>query len=411
MDQKRAAAGSSSQGEAQFPGQTTSSYCPPTSGADYYHSSNSTFPPPSGTAVGAPEPSPPPSLLGQAAAGGQAGSSSFTSTWITPASTEELAAGGDDDDNSFADTDFVFENGRRYHAPASGRVVYPLPNDESEQERDDMKHKLALWMMHEKLLYAPVEEALKRGGMVFDLGTGTGEWAMEMAQRYGKSQIFGCDISPIQPAYVWDNVFFSADDFEEDWTDYPENAFDYIHMRYTAFSIKDPAALLQRVMKHLKPGGYIEFQELTYWPRSDDNTLTETTPYAFRDFCYYVQLGVANLGLDLHMINRLPQGLRDAGFDDVTEARHKLPIGRWARDRRQRQKGIWFLRMILMEGLSAIAKRPLTQGLGWKAEQVEMFLVDVRKSLNDTSVHAYFPFSVVYGRKPLETAPAAAASR
>lgn len=71
-----------------------------------------------------------------------------------------------------------------------------------------------------------------------------------VAQRYGKSQIFGCDISPIQPAYVWDNVFFSADDFEEDWTDYPENAFDFIHMRYTAFSIKDPAALLQRVMKY-----------------------------------------------------------------------------------------------------------------------------------------------------------------
>lgn len=171
MDQKRAAAGSSSQEEAQFPSQTPSSHYPPTSGAaDYHHSSSNTFPQPSGTAVGAPEPSPPPSLLGQAAAGAQAGSSSFTSTWITPASTEELAAAGDDDDNSFADTDFVFENGRRYHAPASGRVVYPLPNDESEQERDDMKHKLALWMMHEKLLYAPVEEALKRGGMVFDLG-------------------------------------------------------------------------------------------------------------------------------------------------------------------------------------------------------------------------------------------------
>lgn len=150
---------------------------------------------------------------------------------------------------------------------------------------------------------------------------------------------------------------------------------------------------------------------MTYWPRADDNTLTDTTPYAFRDFCYYVQMGVANLGLDLHMIGRLPGMLRDAGFDDVTEARHKLPIGRWARDRKQRQKGIWFLRMILMEGLSAIAKRPLTQGLGWKAEQVEMFLVDVRKSLNDTGIHAYFPFSVVYGRKPLEGGAAATVSR
>lgn len=176
MDHNRAAAGSSSRGGGPFPGQTSSSYYPPTSGAaDYYSNSSSSInnpftQPPPGAAVGAPEPSPPPSLLGQAAAGPHAASSSFTSTWITPASTEELAAAGDDDGDSFADTEFVYENGRRYHAPASGRVVYPLPNDESEQERDDMKHKLALWMMHEKLLYAPVDEVLGRGGMVLDLG-------------------------------------------------------------------------------------------------------------------------------------------------------------------------------------------------------------------------------------------------
>jgi hypothetical protein len=81
--------------------------------------------------------------------------------------------------------------------------------------------------------------------------------------------------------------------------------------------------------------------------------------------------------------------------------RHKLPIGRWAKDRRQREKGMWHLRMILLEGLSAICKRPLMMGLGWKQVQVEMFLVDVRRSLNDAAVHAYFPFTVVYGRKPL----------
>lgn len=57
--------------------------------------------------------------------------------------------------------------------------------------------------------------------------------------------------------------------------------------------------------------------------------------------------------------------------------------------------------MILMEGLPAICKRPFMNGLGWKEAQVEMFLVDVRRSLNDASVHAYFPFTVVYGRKPV----------
>lgn len=103
------------------------------------------------------------------------------STWITPANTAELADQDllDDENSNYNnnanadyddDTNFVYEHGRRYHANADGRVMYPLPNDESEQERDDMKHKLALWMMHDKLFYAPVEDALTRGGMVIDLG-------------------------------------------------------------------------------------------------------------------------------------------------------------------------------------------------------------------------------------------------
>lgn len=94
-------------------------------------------------------------------------------SWISPANTAELAEDADNYNNNdydSEDTNFVYENGRRYHANADGRVLYPLPNDESEQERDDMKHKLALWMMHEKLFYAPVEERLALRGIVFDLG-------------------------------------------------------------------------------------------------------------------------------------------------------------------------------------------------------------------------------------------------
>lgn len=101
---------------------------------------------------------------------GRSDQASF-STWITAANSAELAEADGDDGDYDDDTNFVFENGRRYHANADGRVLYPLPNDESEQERDDMKHKLALWMMHEKLFYAPVEETLQQGGMVIDLGT------------------------------------------------------------------------------------------------------------------------------------------------------------------------------------------------------------------------------------------------
>lgn len=140
------------------------------------------------------------------------------------------------------------------------------------------------------------------------------------------------------------------------------------------------------------------------WPHADDDTLTPGTPYAFRDFCHYMHDGLARLGLDQFTITRLPDLLRARGFADVTEVRHKLPIGRWARERRQREKGTWFLRMIIMEGLSGICKRAFMHGLGWKESQVEMFLVEVRRSLNhhDGTVHAYFPFAVVYAQKPVD---------
>lgn len=72
-----------------------------------------------------------------------------------------------------------------------------------------------------------------------------------VAQKFGKAQVHGIDLSPIQPAYVWDNVFFSTGDFDEEttWADFPENSFDYIHMRFTSFCIKDAAVLLQRAMR------------------------------------------------------------------------------------------------------------------------------------------------------------------
>ncbi len=62
----------------------------------------------------------------------------------------------------------VYEGGMRYHAFRDGK--YAFPNDEVEQNRDDMKHAMALLLMRNKHFYAPVGDALKRGGEVLDLG-------------------------------------------------------------------------------------------------------------------------------------------------------------------------------------------------------------------------------------------------
>ena len=36
-----------------------------------------------------------------------------------------------------------------------------------------------------------------------------------------------------------------------------------------------------------------------------------------------------------------------------------------------------------------VAKRPMERGLGWTTAEIEIFLVEVRKSLVDSSFHSY----------------------
>jgi hypothetical protein len=64
--------------------------------------------------------------------------------------------------------DHVYEGGLRYHAYRAGR--YAFPNDETEQNRDDMKHTMTLMLCRGAYFYAPVEEVLEAGAEVLDLG-------------------------------------------------------------------------------------------------------------------------------------------------------------------------------------------------------------------------------------------------
>ncbi|KAL1872647.1 hypothetical protein VTK73DRAFT_1408 [Phialemonium thermophilum] len=290
----------------------------------------------------------------------------------------------------------VYDGGLRYHAFRDGK--YAFPNDEIEQNRDDMKHTMTRKLCHDRLFYAPVEDALRKGGQCLDLGTGTGIWVIEMGDAYPATSFTGIDLSPIQPNYVPENVHFFIDDFEEEWVD-PEDKFDYIHVRHTLHSVRDRGALLGRIFKHLKPGGYVEFQEMHYVPHCDDGSMTPETPYAFRDFMSYLEQGMRALGSDLNAITSLRAELAASGFEDIQQVTHKCPIGVWPRDKRLRLCG-HFMRTATMDGLRGLSRRPFGTGLRWTQLQIEMFLVDVRKAVMDSRFHVYFPFHVIYARKP-----------
>ena len=111
--------------------------------------------------------------------------------------------------------------------------------------------------------------------------------------------------------------------------------------------------------------------------------------------------GLAHLGINFHAAadGRLATMMRDVGFVNVTERVLQIPIGTWAKNKVLKTVGLYW-RTILTDGIQAIALGPLTRGCGWSREQVELFLIEVRKAYMDNSMLAYMPLHIVYGQKP-----------
>lgn len=91
---------------------------------------------------------------------------------------------------------YPMENGRRYHAFKDG--TYVMPNDESELDRLDLTHNMLKISMNMRLFDATLSKAPKN---ILDVGTGTGMWAIEMADEYPEADIVGTDLSPTQPSW------------------------------------------------------------------------------------------------------------------------------------------------------------------------------------------------------------------
>ncbi|KAF2138077.1 uncharacterized protein K452DRAFT_234911 [Aplosporella prunicola CBS 121167] len=287
--------------------------------------------------------------------------------------------------------DFVFENGRRFHKFREGRYLFP--NDDQEQEREDMKHALVVTVMGNMLHYAPIGDNPQN---ILDIGTGTGIWAVEMAETYPSATVQG--YACIKQHVVPPNCRFMVDDAESPWLD-PKEYYDLIHGRHILQAIKNFPAMLQTAYEHMKPGAYVELHEFEYQAGCDDGSLPKDG-YKLEEMLKYVAEGLKRLGPDLYGVLKLPQMLKDAGFVNVEDRITKVPIGPWAKNKLLRKTGL-YLQAIGLDGLQAIAMAPMTRGLGWSPQSVEVFLKDVRDQMKDPSIHAYYNFHAIYAQKPV----------
>lgn len=150
--------------------------------------------------------------------------------------------------------------------------------------------------------------------------------------------------------------------------------------------------------RHLKPGGWIELQEIHHFPQSPSEIpLPADLPLV--QFWDLIAQGLGNLGVDFRRTLSLSSMVRDSGYANVTERVFHVPIGTWPKNRTLKECGLYW-KTVLMEGLSPIALGPLTRGLGWTQMQVEAFLVGVRQCMREGKDNAFMPMHIVYAQRP-----------
>ncbi|PWW80887.1 S-adenosyl-L-methionine-dependent methyltransferase [Tuber magnatum] len=262
-------------------------------------------------------------------------------------------------------SDYQYENGRRYNGYRRGS----------------------------KLHWAPIDPNPQR---ILDIGTGTGSWAVDIADMYPSAHVIGTDLSPIQSHWVPPNLVYEIDDAESEWT-YKRDSFDLVHTRYLTGAFADWPKFIERSFTALKPGGWIECQEIESRILSDDGTLQPDS--ALAKWNELLREAAETYGRSVVAAARLANWMEDAGYVNVTNRCFKIPNNAWPKNPKMKEVGMYQMANFL-DGLQALTMALFTRALRWTPAEVEAYLVEVRKDIKNKNIHSYLNFYVAYGQKP-----------
>jgi len=276
---------------------------------------------------------------------------------------------------------------------------YFLPNDDEEMIRLDELH-FVLRKIYKHNVLAPIGR-LSKSAKILDMGTGSGRWAIEVADQFPTAEVYGVDLSPTQPTDVPENCEFCVGDFTElEDLDFAEASFDLVHSRLVQSGIVKECwpRYINNIYSLLKPGtGWVQLGEFSV-PQWEPGAVPEDSYYAqFRK--YVDELCVARNILPGG--EHLEQTLKDGGFVDIEVSRKVIDIGDWRGGiatsslRSARRSCRTFV-------LGAI--KPLAWNLSEQfpdEEERMAFAEKVAQECQDTVFHQYLIMHTVVGRKPM----------
>ena len=130
---------------------------------------------------------------------------------------------------------------------------------------------------------------------------------------------------------------------------------------------------------------------------SDDNTLPQNS--ALQQWSQGFSDASDAFGTSLSHTPQIKAMMEAAGFVDIQEYILKLPIGPWPKNKQLKRVGAFEL-VNMVDGIEGLTMRIFSKALGMPVEEIQLLLMEVRKEAKNSRVHSYYPFYVVFGRKP-----------
>ena len=144
------------------------------------------------------------------------------------------------------------------------RDAYPLNRDFLASSRLHLQHQL--WVSSLGYLLHP-SIPLKENTLIADVGCGTGIWSLELAKQLpagGKIEAYDLSLAQCPHRGWWpENVTFNELDIFEPIPQYLVGSYDVVYLRHFICVLQsgNPIPLLSALLKLLKPGGYLQWQE------------------------------------------------------------------------------------------------------------------------------------------------------
>lgn len=279
---------------------------------------------------------------------------------------------------------FLWLGGRRHVADAP----YVLPSDDQEVSRLDFQHYMLRYALRGNYA-APIRQPAS----ILDVGSGTGRWALEMAQRYPNANVVGTDLVEPKPESVStiglangripDNYTFVPGNVLERLP-FPDNAFDFVHMRLLLFAIaaeKWPAVAAELV-RVTRPGGWVESVETG--PQQNGGPAMDT-------LVRWITEASVKRGVDPLLGPRVASFFAQAGLVNMTSRDVHLPVGRY---------GGRLGNMALVDVFGVVTGvKPLVVAQGiTDAHSYDAAVEQARADLD--SYQCTLPFYIAYGQKP-----------